>query len=74
MSYVDAGYVIALSVLALYALSLILRARRLERAVGASRPPGATGATGVTGTTGVSDVGPAPAVRVAEAAPVDPRR
>lgn len=36
MTYVDAGYAIALSVLALYALSLILRARRLERAAGAA--------------------------------------
>ncbi len=33
MSYVDAGYAIALSVLALYSLSLLLRRRRLERAV-----------------------------------------
>jgi hypothetical protein len=32
MSYVDAGYAIALSVLALYSLSLLLRHRRLERA------------------------------------------
>jgi hypothetical protein len=30
--YVDAGYVIALVVLALYALSLIARRRRVERA------------------------------------------
>ena len=33
MRYVDAGYAIALAVLALYALSLIARRRRLERAV-----------------------------------------
>ncbi|MHB1552386.1 MAG: MYXO-CTERM sorting domain-containing protein [Acidimicrobiales bacterium] len=32
MSYVDAGYGIALGVLALYSLSLLLRRRRLERA------------------------------------------
>lgn len=31
MRYVDAGYVIALSVLALYALSLVVRHRRLSR-------------------------------------------
>jgi uncharacterized protein (TIGR03382 family) len=30
--YVDAGYAIALAVLALYALSLLARRRRLERA------------------------------------------
>ncbi len=32
MRYVDAGYAIALVVLALYALSLLARRRRLERA------------------------------------------
>jgi hypothetical protein len=32
VSYVDAGYAIVLGVLALYALSLITRRRRLERA------------------------------------------
>lgn|GEM_PF-6453094 len=32
MSYVAAGYAIALGVLALYALSLLVRTRRLERA------------------------------------------
>jgi hypothetical protein len=31
MSYVDAGYAIALSVLFVYAISLVLRRRRLER-------------------------------------------
>lgn len=40
MRYVDAGYVIALAVLALYAAVLVLRRRRLERAAGA--PQGAT--------------------------------
>jgi hypothetical protein len=33
VSYVDAGYAIGLSVLFAYTLSLILRRRRLERAV-----------------------------------------
>lgn len=32
MGYVDAAYAICLGVLALYALSLVLRRRRLERA------------------------------------------
>lgn len=32
MSYVDAGYTIALGSMALYAVSLVLRRRRLERA------------------------------------------
>lgn len=32
MSYVDAGYAIALVVLTLYAVSLVLRRRRLTRA------------------------------------------
>jgi uncharacterized protein (TIGR03382 family) len=38
MSYVDAGYAIALSVLALYAAVLLLRRRRLERAARFDRP------------------------------------
>ena len=33
MSYVDAGYALGLSVLFLYALSLVARRRRLERRV-----------------------------------------
>lgn len=33
MSYIDAGYAIALTVLATYATSLWFRRRRLERAV-----------------------------------------
>jgi CcmD family protein len=33
VSYVDAGYAIALSVLFLYALALVVRRRRLERRV-----------------------------------------
>lgn len=41
MSYVDAGYAIALSVLALYALTLVLRRRRWVRAVTMSEQPGA---------------------------------
>lgn len=32
MRYVDAGYIIALSVLFAYAISLVLRHRRLDRA------------------------------------------
>jgi uncharacterized protein (TIGR03382 family) len=48
MSYVDAGYAIALSVLALYSVALLLRRRRLERAVARgeaeeARRPGGTG-------------------------------
>lgn len=38
MSYVDAGYAIALSVLAAYAASLALRRRRLERRPAAQMP------------------------------------
>ena len=38
MRYVDAGYAIALSVLFLYAASLVTRRRRLERAVRAAGP------------------------------------
>lgn len=38
MSYVDAGYVIALSVLFLYATSLLLRRRRLGRSAGLAHP------------------------------------
>lgn len=40
MSYVDAGYAIALVVLALYSLSLLARRRRLERAAARSRLAG----------------------------------
>ncbi len=61
MSYVDAGYAVALVVLAAYALSLIARRRRLTRAaamssqgtaptVGAPPSPGdGTGRTAVPG-------------------------
>jgi len=38
VSYVDAGYAIGLSTLFLYALSLVVRRRRLERRVEVSRP------------------------------------
>ena len=38
MSYVDAGYAIALSVLALYSVSLLQRRRRLQRAVALATP------------------------------------
>jgi hypothetical protein len=36
--YVDAGYAVALSTLFVYALSLVVRRRRWERAYGASPP------------------------------------
>ncbi len=51
MRYVDAGYVIALSVLALYALSLFVRRRRLERAAtrGVTRGHDAVRVDGPTG-------------------------
>ena len=39
MRYVDAGYAVALSTLFVYAVSLVLRRRRWERAYRAS-PPG----------------------------------
>ncbi|MGH8989144.1 MAG: hypothetical protein ACRDXC_11220 [Acidimicrobiales bacterium] len=42
MRYVDAGYVIALGVLALYALSLLARRRRLERAAARGSSASAT--------------------------------
>jgi len=38
VSYVDAGYAVALSTLLVYALSLIVRRRRWERAYEASQP------------------------------------
>ena len=38
MRYVDAGYAIALSTLFVYALSLVVRRRRWERAYQASPP------------------------------------
>jgi len=45
MSYVDAGYVIALSVLFVYSLSLIARRRRAERAAAVAERTGETAAT-----------------------------
>ena len=39
MSYVDAGYAIALATLFVYAVSLVLRRRRWERALRMSEPP-----------------------------------
>ena len=39
MSYVDAGYAIALGTLFVYAVSLVLRRRRWERALRMSEPP-----------------------------------
>lgn len=40
MKYIDAGYAVALSGLALYALGLLSRRRRLERGLGARGTPG----------------------------------
>ena len=53
MSYVVAGYVICLTVLALYAVGLVLRRRRLERAAALLDAPGPEGAP--TGTSGGPD-------------------
>ncbi len=39
MRYVDAGYAIALGALVLYATSLVLRRRRLERVLTVSEQP-----------------------------------
>ncbi len=39
MSYVDAGYAVALATLFLYAVGLVLRRRRWERALRMSEPP-----------------------------------
>ncbi len=41
MSYVDAGYAVALSTLFVYAISLVLRRRRWERALRVSERSGA---------------------------------
>ncbi len=50
MSYVDAGYGIALGVLFVYAVGLIVRRRRLERAAAvAARDVGATPPDGPNG-------------------------
>ncbi len=46
MSYVDAGYAVALSGLALYAVTLVLRRRRWERALQRWEQP-APGTAGV---------------------------
>ncbi len=48
MRYVDAGYAIALAVLALYALSLLARRRRLERAASRSLAAEAAGRGGAS--------------------------
>lgn len=50
MNYVVAGYVIVLSVLALYALGLTLRHRRLARLVSALEASGSQVAQGAQGT------------------------
>ena len=47
MRYVTAGYVFILAVLALYAIQLVWRRRRLVRAV--ARPTGPTGTAPPTG-------------------------
>ena len=39
MSYVNAGYAIALGTLFVYAISLVLRRRRWERALRMTEPP-----------------------------------
>jgi hypothetical protein len=39
MSYVDAGYAIALATLFVYAITLVMRRRRWERALRMSEPP-----------------------------------
>jgi hypothetical protein len=39
MSYVNAGYAVALSTLFLYAVTLVVRRRRRERAFEMSQPP-----------------------------------
>jgi len=45
MSYVDAGYAVALATLFVYAVGLVVRRRRWERALRASeRPAAETGA------------------------------
>jgi uncharacterized protein (TIGR03382 family) len=48
VSYVDAGYAIALVVLAVYALSLLQRRRRLERAAAAAVTRSGSAARGAT--------------------------
>lgn len=53
MSYVVAGYVICLGVLTLYAVGLVLRRRRLERAAALMDAPGPDGVP--TGSTGGRD-------------------
>ena len=46
MSYVDAGYAVALGTLFVYAISLLVRRRRWARALRASGRPVADGAPG----------------------------
>lgn len=50
MTYVDAGYAIALVVLALYAAGLVSRRRRLERAARAAEIAGTEGAAATPST------------------------
>ena len=54
MSYVDAGYAICLSVLFCYAVSLLLRRRRLERAAALGTRPGGAGAGSGSGSPGAT--------------------
>jgi uncharacterized protein (TIGR03382 family) len=49
VSYVDAGYTIALVVLALYSLSLLARRRRLERAAARGGDDARLGSGSATG-------------------------
>lgn len=67
MSYVDAAYGIALGVLALYAVSLVLRRRRLERAAraGAASVVPATASS----TSAVDEAGTERAVHARDVAP-----
>ncbi len=61
MKYVDAGYAICLSVLAAYAVVLVLWRRRLERAAAhAEAGTGAGTRTGADGPAGVTTVAGAP--------------
>ncbi len=49
MSYVDAGYAVALATLFLYALGLVLRRRRWERAARVQQESPLPGATATEG-------------------------
>jgi hypothetical protein len=51
MSYVQAGYTVALATLFIYAITLVLRRRRWERAVKVARSNELPDASAVDGTT-----------------------